>query len=92
MQAAASMPILIHTNPTRGTNNTGGDINMLVGSGDTGHGGNRLFTNLLQNPGWYPLEGRFGLAPMILASLAVMLGAILIALPLGLINGMYLEF
>ncbi|HCB38126.1 MAG: phosphate ABC transporter permease subunit PstC [Pseudomonadales bacterium] len=61
-------------------------------SADTGHGGNRLFTNLLQNPGWYPLEGRFGLAPMILASLAVMLGAILIALPLGLINGIYLEF
>ena len=35
-------------------------------SADTGHGGNRLFANLLQNPGWYPLEGRFGLAPMIL--------------------------
>ena len=45
MQAAASMPILIHTNPTRGTNNTGGDINMLVGSGDTGHGGNMTLTS-----------------------------------------------
>ena len=45
MQAAASMPILIHTNPTRGTNNTGGDIDMLVGSGDTGHGGNMTLTS-----------------------------------------------
>ena len=44
MQAAASMPILIHTNPTRGTN-TGGDIDMLVGSGDTGHGGNMTLTS-----------------------------------------------
>ena len=37
--------ILIHTNPTRGTNNTGGDIDMLVGSGDTGHGGNMTLTS-----------------------------------------------
>ena len=45
MQAAASMPVLIHTNPTRGTNDTGGDIDMLVGSGDTGHGGNMTLTS-----------------------------------------------
>ena len=40
MQSAASQPILIHSNPTRDTNDTGGDIDLLVGSGDTGHGGN----------------------------------------------------
>ena len=34
--------ILIHTNPH---NNTGGDIDMLVGSGDTGHGGNMTLTS-----------------------------------------------
>lgn len=47
---------------------------------------------LLQDQGWYPLEGRFGMAPMILASIAVTLGAIVVALPLGLANAIYLEF
>ncbi len=45
-----------------------------------------------QNPGWYPLEGRFGFAPMIFASIAVTLGSILLALPLGLANAVFLEF
>ena len=44
MQSSATMPILIHSNPTRGTNGTGGDIDLLVGSGDTGHGGNMTLT------------------------------------------------
>lgn len=47
---------------------------------------------LLENQGWYPLEGRFGMAPMILASIAVTLVAMLLALPLGLANAIYLEF
>jgi phosphate transport system permease protein len=47
---------------------------------------------LLENQGWYPLEGRFGMTPMILASIAVTLGAMLLALPLGLANAIYLEF
>lgn len=47
---------------------------------------------LFRNQGWYPLEGRFGMTPMILASIAVTLGAILLALPLGLANAIYLEF
>lgn len=51
-----------------------------------------LFIALFQNQGWYPLEGLFGMAPMILASIAVTLGAILIALPLGLANAIFLEF
>lgn len=47
---------------------------------------------LLHSEGWYPLEGQFGMLPMILASIAVTLGAIVIALPLGLANAIYLEF
>ncbi len=48
--------------------------------------------DLFQSQGWYPLEGRFGMTPMILASIAVTLGAMLLALPLGLANAIYLEF
>lgn len=47
---------------------------------------------LFENQGWYPLEGQFGMTPMILASIAVTLGAIVVALPLGLANAIYLEF
>ena len=31
MQSSATMPILIHSNPTRGTNGTGGDIDLRRG-------------------------------------------------------------
>jgi phosphate transport system permease protein len=41
--------------------------------------------------GWYPLEGQFDLTPMMLASLAVTLGAIVLALPLGLACAVFLE-
>lgn len=34
--------------------------------------------------GWYPTRGRFNLAPMLLASLLVMLGAVVVATPFGL--------
>lgn len=47
--------------------------------------------DLVKNQSWYPLEGQFGMTPMILASVAVTLGAIAIALPLGLANAIYLE-
>ncbi|SFP83165.1 phosphate ABC transporter membrane protein 1, PhoT family [Nitrosomonas cryotolerans] len=47
---------------------------------------------LFQNQGWYPLEGRFGMAPMIWASLAVTLGAIVLALPIGLAYAVFLQF
>ncbi len=42
--------------------------------------------------GWYPLEGRFGMAPMILATLAVTLGAVVLALPIGLASAIFLQF
>ncbi len=51
-----------------------------------------LWPDLFQNRGWYPLEGRFGMSPMILASLAVTLGAIAVALPVGLASAIFLQF
>lgn len=47
--------------------------------------------DLVKNQDWYPLEGQFDMTPMILASIAVTLGAIVVALPLGLANAIYLE-
>ncbi|MCX2832268.1 phosphate ABC transporter permease subunit PstC [Microbulbifer thermotolerans] len=46
----------------------------------------------LQYQGWYPQENRFGMAPMLLASLAVTLGALIVALPVGLASAIYLQF
>ena len=42
--------------------------------------------------GWYPLEGEFGITPMILASLAMTLGAVTLSLPIGLICAIFLVF
>lgn len=44
------------------------------------------------NDGWYPLEGRFGLLPMIVASVLVMLGATLIAVPFGVGLAIFVSF
>lgn len=52
-------------------------------------GGWRLF---IADTGWYPLEGLFGLLPMLSASLAVMLGAIALAGPVGLGCAIFLQF
>lgn len=42
--------------------------------------------------GWYPLEGQFGITPMILASLAMTLGAVALSLPIGLTCAIFLVF
>ncbi len=39
---------------------------------------------------WYPTEGHFGLWPLISGSLVVTLGAVIIAVPLGLLTAIYL--
>lgn len=39
---------------------------------------------------WYPVEDRFGLWPLIAGSLLVTIGAVIIAVPLGLITAVYL--
>jgi len=42
--------------------------------------------------GWYPLEGRFGLLPMVWATLAVALGSIALAAPFGLAGAVFERF
>nr|HRJ45014.1 hypothetical protein [Caldilineaceae bacterium] len=39
---------------------------------------------------WYPIEGIFGLLPLLVGSLIVTVGAVTIAVPLGLICAIYL--
>ena len=39
---------------------------------------------------WYPIEGIFGLLPLIVGSLLVTVGAVVIAVPLGLITAIYM--
>ncbi len=39
---------------------------------------------------WYPIEGHFGLLPLILGSLIVTVGAALVALPLGLLTAIFI--
>lgn len=39
---------------------------------------------------WYPIEDRFGLVPLIVGTLLVTIGALLMAVPVGLITAVYL--
>lgn len=48
-----------------------------------------LWPRFLLDDGWYPLEGAFSLMPMIWATLAVTLGAMLLATPLGLLSAVF---
>ncbi|MDX8406167.1 MAG: phosphate ABC transporter permease subunit PstC [Mariprofundus sp.] len=48
--------------------------------------------SFFSDAGWYPLEGQFGLLPMLVASLTIMLGAMLIATPLGLASAIFVTF
>ncbi len=51
-----------------------------------GEGG---WLRIVTDDGWYPLEGRFGLLPMVWATLAAALGAMLLAAPLGLASAIF---
>jgi len=44
----------------------------------------------LFGPRWYPIEGIYGLLPLLVGSLMVTVGAVVIALPLGIITAIYL--
>jgi phosphate transport system permease protein len=44
----------------------------------------------LFGPSWYPIEEQFGLLPLLVGSLLVTVGAVLIAVPLGLTTAIYL--
>jgi phosphate transport system permease protein len=46
----------------------------------------------ISDESWHPLEGRFGLLPMVWATLAVACGAIAIAAPLGLAGALFEYF
>lgn len=46
----------------------------------------------LTDPGWYPLEGQFGMLPMVAASLMAAAGAVLLAGPLGVVSAIFLIF
>jgi phosphate transport system permease protein len=52
-------------------------------------GGWRRF---LFDEGWHPLEGNFGLLPMVWATLAVAFGAIVLAAPLGVASAIFERF
>ena len=49
----------------------------------TGRDGISLL-DFLRSDGWYPLQGQFGMLPMVWASIAAALGAMLLAVPMGL--------
>lgn len=53
-----------------------------------GDGWARFFTD----EGWYPLENRFGLQPMLWATLAAAFGAALLAVPVGLAGAIFMRF
>jgi len=40
---------------------------------------------------WYPIEGYFGILPLVLGSLVVTLGALLVSVPLGLVTAIYIS-
>lgn len=54
--------------------------------------GSHAAIGFLLDAGWYPLEGQFGMLPMVAASLAAALGALLLAAPLGIISAIFLNF
>lgn len=43
----------------------------------------------VSDPSWHPIEGKYNLLPMVVASLVAMLGAMGLALPLGLASAMF---
>jgi phosphate transport system permease protein len=50
------------------------------------------FIGFFLDTGWYPLEGQFGMLPMVATSLAAAMGALLLAGPLGIISAIFLNF
>ena len=43
----------------------------------------------VDDPSWHPIEGKFNLLPMVVASLLAMIGAMLLAVPLGLASALF---
>jgi phosphate transport system permease protein len=55
-------------------------------------GGWLRFIGSFGKDGWYPLEGKYEIAPMVVATLMVSLGAIVIAAPLGIASAVFIRF
>jgi len=49
-------------------------------------------TSLWLDDGWFPTENKFNLIPMILGSLYIMIGAVLLACPIGIMLAIFLRF
>jgi len=54
-------------------------------------GGNG-WTRFFAGEGWFPVSGQFNLLPMLWATLAVSFGALLLALPLGVLSAVFSRF
>ncbi len=50
------------------------------------------WARFFNSDGWYPLENKFGLLPMLWATLAVSVGAVVLAFPLGLGSAIFIEY
>ena len=48
--------------------------------------------SFFSSDGWYPLEGSFGLLPMVWSSIAIMLGAAVLAVPLGILSAVFVLY
>tara|TARA_R110000751_G_scaffold78031_6_gene157316 strand:+ start:3190 stop:4080 length:891 start_codon:yes stop_codon:yes gene_type:complete len=57
----------------------------------TGRDGISLL-DFLRSDGWYPLQGQFGMLPMVWASIAAALGAMLLAVPMGLACALFSQY
>lgn len=53
---------------------------------------NGRWLSFITDKSWYPLEGQFGILPMVWATLAMMLGSVLLAVPLGLAGAIFIRF
>ena len=50
------------------------------------------WASFFHDSSWYPSEGMFGILPMLWASLAILFGAIVLALPLGIVSAIFVLF
>ncbi len=50
------------------------------------------WVQFFNSDGWYPLENKLGLLPMLWATLAVSIGSLLLAFPLGLGSAIFIEY
>jgi phosphate transport system permease protein len=57
----------------------------------TGHSGISLL-DFFRSDGWYPLQEQFGMLPMVWASIAAALGAMLLAVPMGLACALFSQY